>query len=593
MSVVISNILFADRGAEVQELDSELYVRTSIDTSSPYVIREHKSKIFILKGEIYNYSFLDLGELLCRGRLQELSRILGEFTLVVYDKEYKKICILNDKTGRETFYYYVGKDGFALSDSFWEIVDIINPSEDDIDLQSLKEYLVFYYPLFYKTIIKGLEVFPPACLGVYNLQQRKFVVEKYWDLRYNIDPTRTLQDAVSELDEGIDAAFRYIRMFSGEDKLYGVGISGGLDSRIIPYYARRHGFSLVGFIIGESKPHRVLLSRDHISATRVAAFYDLPLHCVDISEEPVKGRLKSDVRYYPIGTPQFMTNLRRSVPEFDVLLTGATGILVGAELPRNICYMSVSEVLVEIIQHFSLLHNTTEMDRVLKLLDYMGIKKREQRAEVRYQVPNYIVKREELEAAIGKIEDFVSTRKHKSPVEIFQEYFLHVIASRNKYGAYESLQGRQKSYSIYVPFVLEASLSWSPRFLIGRKILKELVRSKVRDLSSIGPQGYETSIRNEGHILAPVFKLGSVIEFLVRGRGVDNLDRWLYRRESIKMIRHVLFGNENSLFTESVDLRRVYDDFLRRRIPVKLLAKIVKAKYLLDVIFSKEYKSFR
>ena len=593
MSLVITNILHL-YDKEYIKIDNGLYLKIQKDLMlSQYKFIAEREKTLVMKGEIFNYNLKDLRDFLHeKDDFYEFSKIIGEFFLIIYDKKLKILSILNDKSGREPLFYYLNKGSFIFSDNFWEIINIVNPSENDIDIQSLKEFVVFHYPLFNKTFIRNLEIFPPASAGTYDIIQEKFTIKKYWDLRYNVDEKKKLYDAVSELDMSIDSALSVIEKFNGRDKVYGVGISGGLDSRIIPFYARKHGLDLLGFIIGESKPHKIFLSRDHNNAKEIADFYNIRLHNIDIDSEPIEVKLRNDVNYYPIGTSQYIISLRDSIPRFDILLTGATGIIVGAELPFDICEMSKEDLLVKIVQHFSLLGRTGHVGKFLKFLNYVGLKKFKGHENSKFDLPMYIIKKKEIEMAVEKIDDYINKRKNKRPVDIFQEYFLHVIASKNKYGVYESIQGRQKSYSIYVPFILDISLTWSPKFLIGRKVLKELILKKVPQLSKIDPQGYKTSIRNEEHILSPFFKIGSLLDFLIRGRGVDNLDKWLYAAESVNIVKKILLQKKNKFWNDNFNTLRIYDDFINKKIHPKLLAKIVKTKYLLDVIFSKEYKKF-
>ena len=131
-----------------------------------YYINEENLLIF--KGETYPYN-TTCGELysqiIQKGVVCTVEKMKGEFFIIFYDSNLDKIYIANDKSGREPLFYFYDGTNFIISDDFWEIINIIEPIKSDIDVQSVKEFIIFYNPLFYKTIIKNLNFFPPASLG--------------------------------------------------------------------------------------------------------------------------------------------------------------------------------------------------------------------------------------------------------------------------------------------------------------------------------------------------------------------------------------------------------------------------------------------
>lgn len=109
----------------------------------------------ILKGEVYNYEDeKDLINSIEKDGIKSVQEFKGSFSLIYCDDESETLYIANNKSGRETLFYYDDKNDLIVSDDFWEIVNIIEPSMFDIDIQSVKESFTFFHPLFYKTIIK-------------------------------------------------------------------------------------------------------------------------------------------------------------------------------------------------------------------------------------------------------------------------------------------------------------------------------------------------------------------------------------------------------------------------------------------------------
>lgn len=555
---------------------------------------KNESAILLMKGEIYNCEEKDIINIIKKDGINNISKLLGEFCLVYDDIESQKIYIINDRSGREVVFYYWDNLRFIVSDDFWEIINVIEPTQNDINIQNLKESLVFYYPLFWGTIINNLYFLPPASIGEFSLKENSLKIKKYWDFKYNIDWSLTLDDAVEMLDDSLNKAFLFIKSKNSPQTIYGVGISGGLDSRIIPYYALKYGMKLKSFIIGESRPDKFLLSRDHKNARKIAKYYGLDHYEVEYNSEPFNKKIFWDIRYFPMGVSQIFVTLRDTVPNFDVLLTGASGLLVGSALPSQIEVMSRDELFTQIINQFSQIDIyysfTTKLRKLLNYFGVHGFKNPPERKEI--EPIEGIIKPEEFEQALQKIRKFVDCRKDKSNLDIFEEYFYLFLGSRNKYGAFESLQGRQKSYSIYSPFLLDTVLKWKTEFLIGRKVLKHLILKKIPSLSNIMPQNIQVAISQESSQLLPIYKVISLVDLLIRGGGVGPFERWARRKDYLSFSTSILF-RKNRLFEEYFDTKYIVEQMSKRKINFRLYDQLIKIKMVMDILEEGIYEDFK
>lgn len=143
---------------------------------------------------------------------------------------------VTDTTGRELLFYYTSDEFFVLSDSFWDILKIVQPSFDDLDGEVVEEMVSTGcgVPCDFTTPIKGLRWAYPNMLGRFDAATGSFITRQFSEVR------RTAE--VRDIDEAVDGLHRSMRnmaetlteQFAGQ-KL-GLGLSGGLDSRVALHY---------------------------------------------------------------------------------------------------------------------------------------------------------------------------------------------------------------------------------------------------------------------------------------------------------------------------------------------------------------------
>lgn len=541
----------------------------------------------IIKGETFAPSGMTmLHDALWAGKLERLSSVIGEFCFVHYSQLTGDLCFGTDRLGRETLFYHTDGKRMAVSDDFWQLAEYINAGPSDVDPQSVKESAALNYPLFYGTFIKNVYFVPPATYVVYSSCTRQVKFSQYWDLRYSPDPSIALSDAVKQMDDALQETFEQIRALNPRST-YGVGLSGGLDSRLVPYYALKNDMPIKSFIIGQSHPHMICLSRDHSSAREIARFYGLEHSEVEWNGDGFEQKMLRDIRNYPMGTSQFFISVVNGIPTFDVLLTGASGMIVGSEIPKTITSMGRSELLNAIVSHCSLIGKSAPFasKAVRGIREIIGLSGAVQTSSVDLLKTFYSVA--EYETIMDKFSSFVSSEldKGKSNLEVYQAYFVFFLGSRNKYGAFESLQGLRKSYSIYTSSVLDSTLKWPAEYLLDRAALKEVIRRIIPDLARVKAQDHRPPIDNGGRSGLGT-RVISMAEYLIRGSGVGRHEIWARRRDYREFALGILH-NPNSLFCSIFDVDKL--KYFLKSSP-RFFEKLVKTRKILDLIESGEYK---
>jgi hypothetical protein len=459
--------------------------------------------------------------------------------------------------------------------------------------------VIFYKPLFNETIIKSIKSLKETELLIYNLDDGNIRLKEYWDFRFNETCELNSETVCSRLDDSINRAVKRVVDKNGALKTYGVGISGGLDTRIIPYYLKKNGVKKIeSFIIGRKKPKNFLLSRDHKNARKIARYYNIPHMECEYDSEKFKDKIYYDIRVQPLRSSNILKVLTTNIPDFDILITGGYGTIVGGHLiNEKLETLSENELAEAITSTFSRINPPqTKRGFIQKMLRFIislfniGNVKDDNRKLMKKSIYG-VISEDEFILSMNKIYEYVKDekRKGKSNYDIFMKYHLFIS---NKYGAFESLSGTKKSYSIYYPLTLEEVQKWSPHYVIGRKILEYLVFNNIPELTKVPGQNwkiptyYTFKEKNENTIR--IHKAISLLMYYLRGSGL-RYDDWVKEEDFINFSKKILEKENDyfhSIFNSEMIIAKIDD------IDELVFENLVKIKYILDCIINNEYEGW-
>jgi asparagine synthetase B (glutamine-hydrolysing) len=182
---------------------------------------------------------------------KELIKIKEEFFYSFMANDKKAITIANDFFGKNIVYYYHSSSIFIASNDFWEVVRTLNrKSTIIINNEFIKQTTIFNISLSEDTIVTGIKTLPPA--SYLEFTQNKFSISKYDEIKFT--PNLNL-----DLDTIVNKSYLLFKSFFNQLKVhkkgavFGVGLSGGQDSRMIASMALDSGLQLAPFCIGEKK----------------------------------------------------------------------------------------------------------------------------------------------------------------------------------------------------------------------------------------------------------------------------------------------------------------------------------------------------
>lgn len=554
-----------------------LYNRTT-----PCPSYECKNGTFCI-GEIFNQSFEDIASLEWDKTPDILNGIVGDIAIAKADNACCKFAV--DLCGIDNLFYYHNNQHFLLSDNIWDIVSILEPTFDDLNDTWIRRNLVLA-TIDGETFINHLKCLMPCEMGTYDVSSDTLNVKEYREYRYTGE-VKTLDEAVDTMELALDQMFRALKSSFGENCVYGMGLSGGLDSRVIPHYAKKHGLKLVSWNICTQRPNGILEANSVRNARKLANEFNIPFTVVEWKKQKLKEKLRLKTINMPMGTSgrNMFKYETEGIPKFDVMLSGGFGILVGDYFPEELPNLNKDGLKKVMKRMFTTLQSTSNKGRMERAINYifrtnLNVSDRSIPAEV------LSVFEKEKKDVIAYVDKYVDDRYGKySNIEIFGSYWLRLLCTRDRNGAFESMFGTKRSFATYNPFVLKQIVRWNAELLPGRQVLPALIKKKMPYIADIATDSYTAAPNNAAKLFN---RIGSIANRVIRGNGTA-IDENNFDSDILKIINECL-SNDCKWFYRIADTRKFNDMILNKK-QLRFVDGIWEMKFLVDFIEMKGYQS--
>ncbi len=501
-----------------------------------------------------------------------------------------------DVSGRELLFYYRDETRFVLSDSFWGILKIVRPSFDKVDAGIVAEMIASGggVPCDNSTPVKNLYWAPTNCIGRFDAETGRFSFDIFADTKRTCE-VASLDDAVESLDESMVVMAQSLAS-KHSDASFGLGLSGGLDSRIALHYLEQVGIRPKSFNTCVTRPHKIFLASSVLNARNLADAAHADYREVEWRPKSIREKMDAMLQYHPLGTCGHYTNAYKyeieGIPEFDVLVTAGQAIgpnLVGGSVVsgmENMTEESVHDYLYTICTGDVRPYAYTE-GLVRGKLGSMGVSSCQQGFGPHFDVWKAVVSDEVLSSIENRVSAFMESRYERgfTAADIVMDYRTSALGAIGRDGAYESLFGAKKSYTIYTPFLVKEGLRWDLSVVEGRRVLKELIKTKIPEFAHVGEESYGGIGRNSSRLMGSFEKL----MFLLRGSGIM-ADEWYARHPAIRSAFVEDMSNDCAWFYEMFPDTSNFENVWR--MSPSRMNSIWALKRLVDCIESKRYLAF-
>ena len=395
--------------------------------------------------------------------------IFGDFILFYYNAKNNYIFFATDRLGKEIgLYYFDGKD-LIITNSFWDGIRVISPKKEDINVQNMKEIIVHGRALLHDTIINNYKFLHPANYMEVKLKNNiKIKTKKYWHFKFSVNNSLTIDEIIERIESSFNSTFKMLKEKYSEKTKFGVGLSGGLDSRLIAHYAKKYKLRLVPYCIGEKYYFYPIKTNGYNVAKKIANYFNLTnFKFINYNSESTFNKIYYDIYYAPYLGSAFEIAPLAIIPDFDIMLNGEHGGVFFGEFDfrplLNYSKSTIHKYLLQFLCH--------------------------------YQFKNYVMNKDEETIALNKVKNYVSKINSNDRYEIFYQFFFEIYGSKSRRGFFESNYGLKKSYSQFLnPNFFDYFLSWDSKFLIDRILQRALFTKYFTALSKIPDETYDAPI---------------------------------------------------------------------------------------------------
>ena len=556
-------------------------------------------------GEIFEPSKLNdikrLYYILKNRNFSNLKDTKGEFAFFIEDSE--NIYVFVDEIGTIKWYYYYDENNFFISNNFWDIVKKLKPSIDDIDKKAIYEYILLNKAFDEKSFIKGIQHIKGGEVLIFNKVSKFLDRVSFTEINYNPSQLKE-RDVIEEIDFLFKKTIEKIREFNSNSK-FGLTISGGLDSRFpLPYVKKDEVAST--YLIG--KKNGIFTPLDYDSAKEMASLYGFKFKMIDPFSIDVLEKAMIDILRNPTPNSNIMKALNYEKvfnKEFDVLLTGAYGGLIGGRvLDKSLLnFSSIEEFSYKMFEKYSLyalfeyykdFNVFSPYKRHLnKLYSFFGIEKSRPYKEMidNFLSNNFLIKSEDKQRLFNNFKKHLETfqKGSNSNLTTVMRFHLSVHSIR---GGFESLHGQVKAYSIYNPYVYNFSKNWPVEFLGGRRIMEIFLLKKYPELAKVPLQTWDLPLvykYSDINLLLKIYlKNIYLAKFLIKRLAINYTTWW--NTKEMKEFRNKIFSKE-SYFYEILNKKDVLKINSISQF-THLANNLLKIKLLIDSIETKNYKNF-
>lgn len=372
------------------------------------------------------------------------------------------------------------------------------------------------------------------------------------------------KELIKRLDKIFINAIQNIKKMNRNDVYYGLGLSGGMDSRLSAYFSKKANLKLRTFIFGEKNSDAYFIAR------KISKKLNLNHHELGVNKCFYDYSSKS-IQYNPLMNVQYTWYyaIYNRLPKFDILLTGFHGDdQFGSHLRKSDKKIKKGRnSIIRILDKYCELGYDDKIVKYFKDSKYLFFK-------VLKEIDNFIITSKNKEFW-QKIEEFNFKNR--------QRIFIKNNPSFNFFG-------RFNSFSIFLEPSLIDFLKTIPfKKLLKQKIYHYYFKKKTPVLYNIRPERqislkYQISIFR--YILSNIFKFLIRVNILNKFRNHKEIHKWLSSdKRFLNFLKKNLLSKKNLVFDNIIQLeevKKLIDKNKWSQFEISIIFRLLTVKFYLD-----------
>jgi len=169
----------------------------------------------------------------------------GRYLLCSQNNASNELTIVNDPLGTNDMFLYEEDTEWMITDKFRYFSDckLLNLNAN---IDALIEFLIFEYPLYGHTFWNEVKWAPNASILRISPSNSEKTLNQYWEYVFTSSDHYNMNTLDRLFNKSIEQIIRI-----NPNSTYGIGLSGGLDSRLVAKYAVNNGIDIRAFNFGE------------------------------------------------------------------------------------------------------------------------------------------------------------------------------------------------------------------------------------------------------------------------------------------------------------------------------------------------------
>ncbi len=447
------------------------------------------------------------------------------YFLAKYSIYMDALIMQTDIVGYESPFYYFDDKHSIIADNILNIISLLKEQNViiSVDEQHLREYLLYTECFFDETIFSDIKRVPAASIIEYEVSKGRVKSRKVYDI---FKMTAKYKSPGECADHVFDALDGYFADHYLENTKFAIGMSGGLDSRVGAWFAKKYKYTVAPIFIGKKKNRLGIMTYDIKRANEVKKSLEYPeIEYIDPSKYPFEGKLSYDA----INAPTIVDNISQNtgrLDKYDVIIHAMMGgEAFGALCSADIQNYSDNELACFVMNRISNYPKYKYNYMALKILAkvFPFTKRMIMFSEDDNPATTELVNKSQQENLHKRVLNWIKEQKKNGldNLNICHKFFYYNFAIICKYGYYSTCNNTMPSLATYMnPVFIREILNWDSKFLVGKPIQKALI-SKLGNLNTIRSQTTECKISDRPRRTKEFFYK---CERIIRGSGMKYLD---------------------------------------------------------------------